>query len=413
MLNLIDQKLERSLAKLPESLTPRSGGAALDRKPRLLTPLYGAIQTSFSGTTGYLAKAGMEAGVLDGAFTLYDGTKNNLAISASGALWKSARRLRGKKSGGFKFTQRFVDLLWSQYGDHLAGTTVLNNTQIFGRGFFKRCVRWDISPTFYIDGTLSEFFYTYGALDEPSMGYDLIHRAIEMEREGYHQAKKIITMSRASAGVLMNTYGIPPERIAVVLPGANLSDTKVPPPSGHVGWKTDVFTLGFVGLFPIRKGLDKLAEAVDIMRSRGIPIRIRVIGRCPPKIAAMDGVEYLGLIDKTTDTPRFINAIREVDLGCQLSRAELLGIAMLEFLRVGVPVMATNVGGMSDVLADGGGLLVSHKITVEQLCEELSMLVQDQDKYNRLREVAIKRAQWASWDRAAAEIDDALRGVGL
>ena len=57
----------------------------------------------------------------------------------------------------------------------------------------------------------------------------------------------------------------------------------------------------------------------------------------------MNGVEFLGIIDKPTDLPRFIEAIRSVDLGCQLSRAELAGIAMMEFLRVGVPIIATNI----------------------------------------------------------------------
>ena len=79
------------------------------------------------------------------------------------------------------------------------------------------------------------------------------------------------------------------------------------------------------------------AEAVSILRQRGAPIRLRVVGNCPDGIAAMDGIDHLGIINKASDLPHFIETIRSVDLGCQLSRAELAGIAMMEFLRVGVP----------------------------------------------------------------------------
>ena len=154
----------------------------------------------------------------------------------------------------------------------------------------------------------------------------------------------------------------------------------------------------------MRKGLDKLAEAVKILRNRKVPIRLRVIGRCPDEIAAIDGVDFLGKIDKITHHEAFISAIRTVDLGCQLSRAELCAIAVLEFIRVGVPVMATEVGGSPDVLQEGGGVLVSPEFTSEQLAEELYALMSDSSRYQALRQAAIRRAEWASWRRTAREM---------
>jgi glycosyltransferase involved in cell wall biosynthesis len=135
------------------------------------------------------------------------------------------------------------------------------------------------------------------------------------------------------------------------------------------------------------------------------------VGNCPDAIAAKDGIDHLGVINKTTDLPRFVETIRSVDLGCQLSRAELTGIAMMEFLRVGVPIIATNIGGIPDMFEDGGGLLVSPDITPEQLAEDLYDLITDTERYQALRQAAIRRAEWASWRRVARELDQVLVGT--
>ena len=355
----------------------------------------------------------MAEGVLDGAFTLNSAERLNPRLKVTGAVWKLRRRLLGLKSGGFKFATQFHDVLWSQYIERLAGTTIIGNTQVFGRRSLARFDDLGIKRCFYIDGTLTEYFYGYGTVEEQTIGADIVRRAIRMEHEGYREAARIITMSRATARDLVETYGVDPDRVTVVTPGANIDDSAVPAPSPHKGWLGREFTLGFVGLFPLRKGLDKLADAVSILRGRGAPVRLQVIGRCPANIAAMDGIDYLGTIDKTTDTDRFVAALRSVDLGCQLSRVELLGIAMLEFIRLGVPVVATAVGGMPDVLESGGGLLVPADVTAEQLAHEIQVLMTDPARYASMRADAVRRAGWASWRRAAREIDQALTADGL
>lgn len=401
---------EKDWRSLPDAVSSSSKRDGV--KPRLVTPLYGPVRKSFSGTTWFLADAMMNDGVLDGVFTLYNGSRN-IPLQVRGSLWKILKILRGSKSGGYKFAPEFFDRLFAMYGERLRNTTLINNTQIYGPFFAREHQKLGISPTFYIDGTLSEYFDSYGAVEQQGIGKDTIRRAIDMERESYAFADKIIAMSSKTARVLQELYDVPQRKIAVAVPGANMADPLVPLPSDHKGWVGDEFTLGFVGLFPFRKGLDKLARAVEILRQRSMPIRLRVIGRCPPEIVRMDGVEYLGMIDKSQDMQKFISELRQIDLGCQLSRAELLGIALLEFMRLGIPVIATDVGGVPDVLSNGGGILLSPDVSAEELAEELSDLVTSSDRYQRLRAQAQSLATWASWKRAGREIDQHLQDVGL
>ncbi|MFL5257909.1 MAG: glycosyltransferase family 4 protein, partial [Rhodopila sp.] len=369
------------LARLPDVLPGPAAALARDHRPRLLTSIEGPLRTAFSGTTWYFAEAALAHGVIDAAIAMTTGSnRRNNRIYATAAAWKATRILRRRKFGGYKFHPQFHDVLWSQYSRSVAESTVINQFQLYGPHFRSHHEQLGIVPYFHIDGTLREYFSTYLTADDPlitSIGDDVRRRAIDEEQAGYTIARGIIAMSRATQRCLREDYGVAPGRIAFIMPGANLPDDAVLPPSPHSGWLGDAFTVGFVGFYPLRKGLRTLAQAVRILRERRVPIRLRVIGRCPDDVAAMDGVDYLGTINKATDTARFVEAIRGVDLGCQLSRAELVGIAMLEFLRVGVPFLATDIGGMPDVAAGGGGVIVSPSISAEELADTLSGLMND------------------------------------
>jgi glycosyltransferase involved in cell wall biosynthesis len=380
----------------------------MNRRSRYITAVHGPLPRSFSGSTLYCARAAIAEGVMEGAFALVTDKQFNWRVNTRAMMWKLLRKATRRPAGGYKFHPSYSNVLWSQFLPTVRDSVIVSNCQILGSYFFANATKLNVTPIFYIDGTLIEYLIGYGAVEDLNIGGDVVNRAIELERQGYEQASRIIAMSQATANNLIEAYGVSPDRISVVVPGSNIMDGEVPPPSDHTGWVGSEFTLGFVGLYPQRKGLDKLAAAVRILRSRGAPIRLRVIGQCPAAIASMDFVEYLGIINKETDTARFIEAIRSVDLGCQLSRAELTGIATMEFVRVGVPVLATNVGGIPDMFADGGGILVSPAITVEELATRLHALMMDMSRYQALRQAAVRRSQWASWRRVARELDALL-----
>ena len=104
--------------------------------------------------------------VLDGAFALTTDTTFNVRLQARGALWKLLRFLQGRKTGGYKYDPTFSDTLWSQYLNSLADTVIINNCQYFGRYFNRHYRQLNVTPCFYIDGTLTEYFIAYGAVGD-------------------------------------------------------------------------------------------------------------------------------------------------------------------------------------------------------------------------------------------------------
>ena len=166
--------------------------------------------------------------------------------------------------------------------------------------------------------------------------------------------------------------------------------------------------VGFIGLYPERKGLPTIADAVQLLRRAGYDIRLHVIGKCPSEISRRDGVTYHGVIDKSVHMDRFLEIVRNIDVGCMLSRAELTGIALLEFLRMGIPVIATDVGGIPDIVELGAGQVVSPKIEASDLAEHLARLLDEPDRLDELRENAWRRRKNASWRRVVRELKDVL-----
>jgi len=82
--------------------------------------------------------------------------------------------------------------------------------------------------------------------------------------------------------------------------------------------------------------------------------------RCHNRIicASHRQVELLGLISKRTDMRRFLEAIDSFALGCLPSYFEPLGIGTLECLRLGVPVMGADVGGIPDCIPGRSGFFL-------------------------------------------------------
>jgi glycosyltransferase involved in cell wall biosynthesis len=364
----------------------------------------------FSGITYHLAQQGTEDGLLTGMMNLHPRGIGDWRVYAAAGLWKLRGGFRGRH--GFIFTDTYLEGIWKRALPALRGSTVINNFQLFGSYFLDCHQAFDIVPYFYIDATLGEYFSAYRAFEIAAIDEAAMRQALAAESYGYANCHKVVVMSKRSAAHIVRHYDVPPAKIHIVPPGANIPERllvsldKQPERCLRTGRRKLV--VGFIGLYPERKGLPTLAEAVRLLRQSGYDVRLHVIGKCPSEISQQDGITYFGLIDKSVDIDRFIEIIGNVDVGCMLSRGELTGIALLEFLRMGVPIIATDVGGIPDILELGAGQLVSPEISAEGLAQHLAHLIDEPGQLAELKQSAWRRRHNASWRRAVQELKGVL-----
>lgn len=285
------------------------------------------------------------------------------------------------------------------------GARVISNVQGLGPYFASQRDRWGIDSWYFIDGTLKDYFETYSEYEVSGLSKRVQAEAIAMEAEAYLDAEGVIVMSSWSAETLRTFYGVDRKKVHVVAPGANLP-AALPgfDLEGSEATSPKELTVGFVGMYPERKGLRTIADAVARLRAKGYRIRCAVVGRCPSDILASDGVDYVGTIDKSRDEGGFVATVRSFDVGVQLSAAELNGIAALEYLRCGVPAVISKVGGWREIAEGGGVVAVDSSITGAGLAEVFESELLDPVKYRALRSAGADRSDWATWTRAAFEV---------
>jgi glycosyltransferase involved in cell wall biosynthesis len=363
----------------------------------------------FSGITYHLAQQGVEDGLLTGMMNLHPQGIGDWRVYAKAGLWKLRGGFRGRR--GFIFTDEYLEGIWKPTLEVLRDSVIINNFQLFGSYFLKYYQNYGINPYFYIDATLGEYFSDYSAYDTAKIDGTAMRQALAAERDGYASCCKLVVMSRRSAVYIARQYDVSPNKIHVVPPGANIPERLLVSmdngPERNLSDEPKKLVVGFIGLYPERKGLPTIAEAVRLSRASGYDVHLHVIGKCPQTIAQQDGITHFGVIDKSIDMARFIQIVRDVDIGCMLSRAENAGVALLEFLRMGVPIIATDVGGIPDILELGAGQLVSPEISAADLAQKLAQLIDKPDRLAEFKRSAWQRRYNASWRRVVRE----LRGV--
>ena len=146
------------------------------------------------------------------------------------------------------------------------------------------------------------------------------------------------------------------------------------------------------------KGLDVLLDALAIVRSSVPDARLVIIGgpqtgstevqrdleQQARALGLSDAVEFAGFVEHPAD----IVATSRAYVQSSRERSEIVPLAILEAMAVGTPVVATDVGGVSDVVRHGvTGLLVPPE-QPETLAAALVDLLSNDALADRLRQEA-------------------------
>jgi glycosyltransferase involved in cell wall biosynthesis len=343
---------------------------------------------TFSGIPYFFLRAGRRIGLFRGGVTLRPQRFRRRRV-----LWNALRPLTLDRPRGFMYSRAHLNALWA---DRRSPDGIHEYVSHFQPLPPREVVSEPVS--YYIDATMNQYFEEYGR----SLGRRIKGEALAREKEAYLAARYVVCMSQWCADDVKEFYGISPEKIRVILPGANIDDASVPAPATWDGSLAPL-RLGFIGIDWERKGGPVLLDVATRLQRMGHPVEVVVIGHEASKLPSHPALRAVGFMDKSCDLPRFVELVRTFHFGCLLSHAEALGISTLECLRLGVPVIGTAVGGIVDTVPKDAGLLVPAERTSERLADELATVLRSPERYARMREAAQNVASEQSWDRAARE----------
>jgi glycosyltransferase involved in cell wall biosynthesis len=138
-------------------------------------------------------------------------------------------------------------------------------------------------------------------------------------------------------------------------------------------------------------GVDIVIEAWSIFQKliEGRLTKLVLAGTGPDEAFAKDRVRELGL-DKSVEftgvlsNEEVASRLRKTDAVLNLSRWESFGVAILEALASGVPVIATDVGGVSEVLPIEAGELIPLKGAAYKVAQILLDWFSNPEKCRRM-----------------------------
>jgi N-acetyl-alpha-D-glucosaminyl L-malate synthase BshA len=152
--------------------------------------------------------------------------------------------------------------------------------------------------------------------------------------------------------------------------------------------------------------LKRVGDVVRVFESvrRQVPARLVLIGDGPERSRVEALVRDLGLSAEVCFLGRqleFAEVLRDADVFLLPSETESFGLAALEALSAGVPVVASDVGGLSEVVAEGETGFLCPLGDVQAMAERVLLLCRDPKLHARMSEAA--RAQvLARWQREPA-----------
>ena len=138
--------------------------------------------------------------------------------------------------------------------------------------------------------------------------------------------------------------------------------------------------LGSVGRLVKQKNFCLFVDAVAALRAQGLPVRACIVGDGPERSAIAARIEQHGMHDVfqlpgfDTNTDRWY---RQFDIYVNSSREEGQPISVLEAMAYSLPVVACNVGAISDMVKNESEGLIVPPCDVTAMTAAIQRLVSD------------------------------------
>lgn len=242
---------------------------------------------------------------------------------------------------------------------------------------------------------------------------------LEMERRLIQQVDRIIAATTEERAQIIRHCGSPPGQVQVIPCGVDLqrfTPYERRQARGQLGWKQDSPVLLFAGRLDPFKGPDLLLRAAALMREKA---QVVIVGGKPEDDDEIHQLRQLAADLRIAKRTHFLGARPQQELPMLYSAADVtvipschesFGLAAVESLACGTPVVATRAGGLTTIIRNGEtGYLVPRNPGF--FAERLDALVRQPELLERMRQAARPSTLQYSWKHVAELVRETYESV--
>lgn len=199
-----------------------------------------------------------------------------------------------------------------------------------------------------------------------------------------------VALSEEVKKTVEEVYELPAEQIPVIFNGVDLSNCKVK----EDYTKKDEFKIVHIGRFMDVKNHAMILKTFAMFSKRHMDAKLQLIGEgelrkdmvhLAQELGVENSVEFVGL--QSNVYPWLHNA----DIFILPSKFEGMPMTLIEAMGTGLPIIASAVGGVPDMLTDGESAMLI-KPESEQLLASLEMIYHDESIRRVLGQKALQRS---------------------
>jgi spore coat protein SA len=178
---------------------------------------------------------------------------------------------------------------------------------------------------------------------------------------------------------------------------------------------SEIPTVLFVGRLVEQKGVHILIDAMNLLEQQNVRIQAKIVGSS--RFGIDTETDYIRRLKASSPaTVKFLSyrsgsslgdLFREADIFCSPSVwEEPFGLVNVEALASGLPVVSTRSGGVTEILANGGGIMVERG-SAAQLADALKRLAEDPALRKHLGQQghAVFRERF-TWSKARVQVQN-------
>jgi len=209
----------------------------------------------------------------------------------------------------------------------------------------------------------------------------------------------------------LNERGVDPRKVEVISNGIDLSHFKrtTSLKRADLGLPDNVPVVGVVARLRPEKSHETFLRAAVITRAEVPATHFVLVGdgserarleKLTHTLGLEDQVHFLGQRDDVADV------LPLLDVSVLPSRTEALPLAILESMAAGVPIVATNVGSVHELVSTGYNGVVVPRNDVGALATAMVGVLRDPDDARRMAENGRKRVEQYDVQRMVQQMED-------